>query len=182
MRRFKSTKSYTWGAIVLNEAPFHASTRGVNLSFMSHQFNINQLLINIDLATKKIVKKDGHPKKLWISTYFQHCQNFGFTMKNDGCPSNLPKNQTSPRDLDLHLDLLPFLVIFDSQPLDARGFQAEIYALLAEDGRPSKAPDTAESAYDEAGEASPEPPMPPAPWRKTNGGWIFTYIYTHIHV
>jgi len=40
---------------------------------------------------------------------------------------------------------------------------AEIYALLAEDGRPSKAPDTAESAYDEAGEASPEPPMPPAP-------------------
>ena len=51
-------------------------------------------------------------------------------------------------------------------PLDPRWIQAEIYALLAEDGRPSKAPDTAESAYDEAGEASPEPPMPPAPWRK----------------
>ena len=88
--------------------------------------------------------------------------------------------QKSPQNLDLHLDLLPFLVIFDSQPLDARGFQAEIYALLAEDGRPSKAPDTAESAYDEAGEASPEPPMPPAPWRKTNGGWKSGMRYLHI--
>ena len=42
--------------------------------------------------------------------------------------------------------------------------EAEIYALLAEDGRPSKTDDAAEVAYDEApAEAVPvDPPLPPA--------------------
>ena len=54
--------------------------------------------------------------------------------------------------------------------------EAEIYALLAEDGRPSKTDDAAEVAYDEApAEAvAVEPPLPPARMPGPGAGFDYT--------